>query len=493
MKILITERQLNYLVQNLFEDFKSQKIKYIEQGNDEFIVDTYLKDFREIKDKKFKELENADLEGLDVPKGASRYDIDRYKTFKEVELVVDYMAGQRKFGSANFEDIKVDGEPIYNDENVEIYYAPNRESCIQYKGNKPYSWCIARGDASNMFMRYRVGYDKPSFYFVKRKDATDREFEYWNTSGDKFSGQFRDKWHFFVIQVLKDKKYEVTSAMNDGDVTMTWDEILNKAPELQGKENYFEPKPLSDTEIEKYEKYQKKLSDDEFKQLSYNEKELYIDYYVGGIEKRLTDNQFSYLPDDLKNKYINLGINLSNNQFNLIKNNKKLVNRFEEVFNEIVKDKLKRKELNPLMYISESKYDLLNDENKMLFDKIMGNELKQELKQLTKSLDRWGSPNIFDEISMFLKVKHDPRAGWEVQGPSYPNIVLLKKYVDKSEIKQNESLVKHLFFYSLSKSKETMLDFMNYLGVDYKKIISSFDRKENEFFEKITKFLNLDL
>ncbi len=184
MKILITEKQLERLIGGfLNEDFKTQKIKFIDQGNDESIVDTYLKDFKEIRDRGYSEFLNVELPGLKVNKGDDRKNIDNYKTFKELELIVDYMAGQRKVGNANFEDIKVDGKPIYNDENVEIYYAPNKESCIRYKGDKSYGWCIARSDSSNMFMRYRTQSNRPSFYFVKRKDATDKEFEYWNNSG----------------------------------------------------------------------------------------------------------------------------------------------------------------------------------------------------------------------------------------------------------------------------------------------------------------------
>ena len=73
--------------------------------------------------------------------------------------------------------------------------------------------------------------------FVKRKDATDKEFNYWNTSGDNFQGKFNDKFHFFVVQALANKNYIVTSAQNDGDMRMTWEEILKFAPELEGKQN----------------------------------------------------------------------------------------------------------------------------------------------------------------------------------------------------------------------------------------------------------------
>lgn len=220
------------------------------------------------------------------------------------------MSGLRNFGSANFQDIKVDGKPIFENNEIEIYYAPNKQSCVEYKGNKPYSWCIARTDSSNMFMRYRTDSKRPSFYFVKRKKATNDEFDHWNKTGEEFIGSFIDKWHFFVIQVLKDGGYIVTSAMNDGDKPMTWEEILKIAPELEDKQSFFTSKPLTDVEIQKYKKYQKTMSDEEFAKLPYIDKEFYIDTYVNQAYL-LTDKQFSYLPDDLKNKYINLGVDLS--------------------------------------------------------------------------------------------------------------------------------------------------------------------------------------
>ena len=442
MKILITERQLEKLIGGfLNEDFKSQKKKFIEQGNDEYIVDKYLNDFREIKDKKFKELENVDLEGLNVEKGLPRYDIDKYKTFKEVELVVDYISGQRKVGSKNFQDIQVDGKPIYNDENVEIYYAPNKESCIRYKGNKSYSWCIARSDASNMFMRYRTNTDRPSFYFVKRKSATAQEFDYWNNTGESFTGQFNDKYHFFVIQVLKDGSYIVTSATNDGDIKMTWDDILNIAPELEGKKNYFKSKPLSDVEIEKYNKYKKRLSDDEFFKLPYIEKEYYIDTVVD-LDNELTYKQFWSLPEDLKNKYINLGIKLTPLQLELIKDNKNLINRYKEV--SINKDV---DEIITLL-------DMFDEAPFMVFNVIKQNVLRA-LKENEES-------------------------------PINPNLSKIKKYVSKEKITNNVYYTKYLFFLSLSKSSETMIDLMEHLGIDYKKFINSLNKEELDFYNELT-------
>ena len=320
------KNRLKELAGILNEDFKSQKAKFISQGFDEEIVNRYIDDFKEIRDKKYKEAKDKELSGLNVPTGNARFDIDSYKTFRELEILVDYVAGQRKAGSANFEDIKVNGKPIFENNDVEIYYADTPRACIEYKGNKPYGWCVARGDASNMFYNYRLQQHEPAFYFVKRKAATDKEFSFWNLAKDVFTGKFKDKYHFFVIQVLKgsnisDQKannYIVTSAMNDGDKQMSWSNILEFAPELNGLQQIFEPKPLTPQEREKIDKYKKGLSDEEFAKLPYKEKDTYMSVYVK-MDKPLSYEQFVELPEDLKNKYVGFGVGLSNEQFESIK------------------------------------------------------------------------------------------------------------------------------------------------------------------------------
>jgi hypothetical protein len=303
----------------------------------EGLVKRYLKDFMEIKDKKVKEAQD-DLYGVDVPKGNDRYDIDKYKTFKEVETLVDYVAGKRPVGSANFEEIEVDGKPVFVNDEVEVYYADTPRACIEYKGNKPYSWCVSRSTVDNMFYNYRLGGYDPAFYFVKRIKPTKKEFSLWSIGNLVFNGTWKDPYHFFVVQVQKDVEigdtyseyYIVTSANNEGDVPMSWNEIVENAPELKGLQEVFQPKPLTEKEREKIEKYKNGLTDEEFDKLPYKEKDFYMAVYVK-MNKPLTDGQFNVLPEDLKNKYIGFGVGLSDEQFEMIKNNKNLVKRYAEI------------------------------------------------------------------------------------------------------------------------------------------------------------------
>ena len=311
----------------LIEDFNTQKEKYTKQGIDPDIVAKYLADFRVIKDKKYKQI-NDPIHGLENIK--NRSDIDQYQDFHQLEVLVDYVKGQVDVGGrSSYKNLNFSGKPIYEDQNIQIFYADTPRACIEYKGNAPYSWCVARNDSSNLFYAYRYKDHQPAFYFVKNKEKTNIEFGLMqgiknvvNTVASQTS-KFKDKYHFFVIQVVKNanpknymqKQYVVTSAENDGDKQMSWDEIIKIEPHLQGKEEKFQPKPLTQEESEFYNKYKNGISDKEFIKLPYDQKDMFMNIYVR-LDRRLTEEQYSSLPEDLKNKYIGFGVGLTDEQYN---------------------------------------------------------------------------------------------------------------------------------------------------------------------------------
>ena len=320
--LLLSEEQL------FNEDFKTQREKFIQQGIEPDAVDYYLNTFKTIKDKKYKQI-NDPIPNLEHIK--DKTNIDAFKIWKELEDFVDYVKSQVDVsGKTSYKNIKVDAKPIYEDNDLIIYYADTPQACVTYKGNVPYSWCVARTDASNMFYHYRFGTHKPSFYFVKNKERTNTELETFK------GGTFTDKYHFFVIQVIKyakpenkdDKQYIVTSAQNIGDEQMSWNDILKLEPKLTNKENIFISKPLGIKEEELYKKFKNGISDKEFENLPFDEKDMYLNIYVRQ-NRPLTDNQFKFLPPDLKNKYIGFGVGLSDEQVEMI--DSKLYKRYEDV------------------------------------------------------------------------------------------------------------------------------------------------------------------
>jgi len=360
--LLLSEEQL------FNEDFKTQREKFIQQGIEPDAVDYYLNTFKTIKDKKYKQI-NDPIQGLEHIK--DKTNIDAFKIWKELEDFVDYVKSQVDVsGKTSYKNIKVDAKPIYEDNDLIIYYADTPQACVTYKGNVPYSWCVARTDASNMFYHYRFGTHKPSFYFVKNKERTNTELETFK------GGTFTDKYHFFVIQVIKyakpenkdDQQYIVTSAQNIGDQQMSWNDILKLEPKLTNKENIFISKPLGIKEEELYEKFKNGISDKEFENLPFDEKDMYLNIYVRQ-DRPLTDNQFKFLPTDLKNKYIGFGVGLSDEQVEMI--DSKLYKRYEDVTKTKIEKtigteefKLTPSEVNILLkYINEFDFNKLSYDN----------------------------------------------------------------------------------------------------------------------------------
>ena len=80
------------------DDFETQKVKFINQGNSEEKVAKYLDSFKTIKTSNdYKELEkiNDPIRGLENIK--DRTNIDAYKTFNELKIFVDYILKSYKY------------------------------------------------------------------------------------------------------------------------------------------------------------------------------------------------------------------------------------------------------------------------------------------------------------------------------------------------------------------------------------------------------------
>lgn len=348
MKLLPIYNQL------LNEDFKSQTRNYLNQGIEPEIVKSYIDKFKHIKDKKYKEMFDPQLEISVEPK--NRNNIDAFKDFHELEQLVDYVAGQRPVSSNisqtsknNGEEIEVSGEAVYKDENFEVYYADTPRACIKYKGKFPYSWCIARSDSSNMFYTYRFKPYEPAFYFIKNIKATEKEFGIWNMTKNVFNGTFKNKYHFFVLQVPKNinkendeqDQYIVSSANNDGDKQMSWNDILKINPNLNKIKEVLNPKPFTPEEREKNERFKNGISDEDFARLNYEDKRNYLDIYPT-IARPITTEQLKALPEDLLNLYVSFGIGLNDTQFEFIKVRKDILKRYTQISKRKLEEYLKR-------------------------------------------------------------------------------------------------------------------------------------------------------
>lgn len=429
----------NIYNQILAEDFKSQMKRYLDQGIESDIVKSYIEKFKHIRDKKYKEMFDTNLNISVDPK--RRNDIDAYSDFHELEQLVDYVSGQRQgisgIGKSDAkETIEVTGEPIFKDANIELFYADNPRACIKYKGKFPYSWCVARSDSSNMFYTYRFKPYEPAFYFVKNLPATEKEFGMWNMAKNVFKGQFKNKYHFFVIQVpknvnmedLESEQYIVSSANNDGDTQMSWNQILKINPKLAPLHKLLEPKPFTPEEKEKHQKFKNGIGDKEFEKLSYEDKRSYLDIYPT-IARPITLRQLQALPDDLLNLYVSFGIGLDDEQFAFIKPKKEVLKRYAQIskrkFDEYMnRDSYDRRQLK--MYYSELR--LLSDA-----------DIKTYLESLsTLAINDFVHTNGEDKLE--LLEKHLPhKFGEEYQ--TIKKIVLAAKNDDEAAIEKLHSML----------------------------------------------------
>jgi hypothetical protein len=305
----------------LLEDFKTSKKRYIDQGYAANTVDEIIRLFRTFKDRNYRELFD-ELPNFGIRR-EHRKDIDKYVQFSDLERIVSHVLAtrpelvqaQQKKPAENEEEkeeIYVDGQEIYNDNLLEISVAYKPSACIRYKGEAfNYSWCVSRKPGEgNMYYSYRYGDEERTFYFVKNKTRLRDEFAT-NPPVDRYS--IKDVYHFFVLQVLKgaiiddpDRRmnYRVTSAKNDGDTLMSWNQIVtNVEPLLAGKQNLFQYIPLTTTEKELYTRFKNRPpTDEEFAHLTYDEKDKYVSFDF----QPLTNSIFAMLPDSLKNNYITM-------------------------------------------------------------------------------------------------------------------------------------------------------------------------------------------
>ena len=470
----------------LNEDFKTMKVKYLSQGIDSNIVDNYINTFKSIKD--LKEL-NDDIQNFPIPRGNDRKNIDNYKDFHTLETIVDYVKGKRdiktasfdnKQNSSNDESLTFPGNVVIKNDELEVKYADSPRACIEYKGKFPYSWCISRTDATNMFSTYRFQEYEPAFYFVKRVKATEKEFGIWNMTKNVFNGDFKDKYHFFVVQVVKNanvtnttqEQYIVTSAENDGDIRMTWNDILKFAPELNDKQGLFKPIPLTPNEKATFDKYVEGISDEEFSKLDYKEKRNYLDIYVK-MNKPLTGNQFDVLPDDLKGLYIGFGVPLSKHIFDFVMSNGKLKKRYDEILKRRIDEFFKG--TNGIKFGGDEVIYALNngmiDGDKLdgdIINILLGNTPKEQRYELVKQILHYVKDNLdYNMVSNLLYYTQQEQR-YELAKQIIPlvkdgwNGYIVGTLLYQTPEEQKYELAKHILHYVKDNLDRVMIDNLLY-------------------------------
>jgi hypothetical protein len=227
-----------------------------------------------------------------------------------------------------------DADKIYSENGIEIYKGDDINKCISYNPiektkKRKYGWCVTQPGNTN-YDFYRFEERSPTFYFVfdRNKPSTPEH------------APFRDQWHAFVIQINKqDNSYIITGADNRGDIkAKTWEDISEIVPsdtwnKIKNLKKYFIPINLSPIELARKFSSGKNLSLDEFKELSQEEKILYVQ---GKASKQsLSKDILSILPNyrinlegrttTLANVAIDSGQTFT---YNILKDNEALAKRY---------------------------------------------------------------------------------------------------------------------------------------------------------------------
>jgi hypothetical protein len=328
-------------------------------------------------------------------------DITKY-SFQQLKKLVDSFPSKKEKSSNNnveFSQTKL----IYNKAPLQIYHGDNERACIKIKGDFPATWCIARSIGGNLYSGYRYAGTEPSFYFVKNLERL-----------NKITEIDDDKYCFFVVQRNNQGKYIVTNAKNDGDIEMSWNDILKIEPLLQGTESLFKNVPLTDEEKEYYRRFKGGIEDDEYKDLSYKEKKIYI-----AIRRDLTSKQFKNTPNDLLNDYISMGVALTHEQFDFIKDTRQLFNNYRRItIDNVIPEYLKKR-----VYFGARWLVLTNDEAVDLYEKVKEQESDTFIDLLLSY-----KPTIFDRIDIDVNKYLDNLPRWKMtsQIRKYPE--LIEKY-----------------------------------------------------------------
>jgi len=235
-----------------------------------------------------------DLLGLNISRPD---DITQYNSFKEIkDVVLTFKSIFDTRSDLNEKDVEIDeGLLLYRDEHIEIYRALSPHACILIGQND--KWCISR-EKNNFFYNYRFNEEQPTFYFIKNFDLIK----------DSENEKHALEYSFFVLSVLKDSeeknRYKITTISNDKDSEVTWEKVVQICPHLKNKKHFFVSVSLSEKEkVLKDKFYKKSYTIDEFRDLSYTSKELFLDLNIQHMSS-IPDEFWNLLPKELKKKYI---------------------------------------------------------------------------------------------------------------------------------------------------------------------------------------------
>lgn len=277
---------------------------------------------------------------------------------------------------------------IYDDQNLAIYLNLSPEACIDVKGKHPTSWCVAQADTTrNAYYGYRVAENEPTFYFIKNKKKTEQE-------GDKpVHQQYKDPFHFMVLQVKKNNTYKLTSANNDGDIDTKWEKIVQIEPLLADKKELLQWHPLTPNE-ELAKSMREGVDAETFRKYSIKKKIMYVQ------TGKLSQEIWNELNDDLKLLAINRFRCTEEYQIVSLRNKPKLYKRWLDLQQENQYTNKLYKEIGE-NYNNEIIQNFMKENNIDLKQVVIHNKQASD--------DIWNTFDDKQKLYLSLKIKLSPK------------------------------------------------------------------------------------
>jgi hypothetical protein len=319
------------VIKDKFDKYKNQVVNL-----DYDTVEYYVQRFGDIKDSLKQRVKRGDelvlrllpreLKNEEALEKEYYINIYKWERFNDLERLIDGAFSKKQAKKKEEElvnSVQTDADLIYSKDGIEIYKGDAEHKCIKYGKDGYYSWCISQPQRS-AYNTYRFrGAESRMFYFIFDRNKTDRRGE---------RTRFEDPFHAFVIHVLENGTYKLTSAANDGDRSYrTFDDLVNALPEdiarvIKANEKLFTYIPPSKEEIEDQALSGKELTPDQFAELTYASKQRYIQRNASNY-RALPASMINFLDNDLKNLAIN---NDRRFTYDELKSNLGLVKRYAD-------------------------------------------------------------------------------------------------------------------------------------------------------------------
>ena len=215
-------------------------------------------------------------------------------SFEELEHLVDGSLSSME--ATQYKNDYSDVDVVYDDNNLLVFAPKTKDQCIKLAHGR--SWCTSREGGSNLYYNYRLNNNR-TLYYVLDQDLPYSDLNFASVIlVDPYGGK-----------ALADGS---NSGKYSGHHNVPWSDILSKIPKLQGLEDLFKPKPLTDSEKQLISQVNNvSVGNDVIKSLG---DEKTAEMWLEINSPRLNSQQYESLPPSLQKKYIALGFDLTGDQ-----------------------------------------------------------------------------------------------------------------------------------------------------------------------------------